>query len=580
MAQAARLNLRMQKELKLLLADPPPGASFPGLSSDSPDLSLSFLDAQIKGPEGTVYADGVFNVKIQIPERYPFQPPIVTFATPIYHPNIDNGGRICLDILNLPPKGAWQPSLNISTVLTSIGLLLSEPNPDDGLMCEASREYKYNRQAFDQKARSMTEKYAHPGASGNVGTIGCTQTVSSSSMVEVKTSENESKPEANESILNCRNIYGTSRKLTLESSGPSQRRVGHGEGNETSGNNLSAKDSENPMEVEATKKESKDTIQDSIRRQEKLNGKRRKLSLMSFAQSQKLNDTEDEDLVSKNISSCTENLSLASSGSADRQQEEINQCQDRISKDAITNTELKKPHGFCQKQPIGYSEIPDVSKEKMLVTPQLLPSETHTSKSDEPQPQKNCVHRIEKASSGTSHKKLSLVRKMLSLGSRDPSGTHNKENVELPVYKRPRSSVALSSPGTELSGKDEDYESGHGEVEKQARDQKQSLSPLTRLQESDSNQIQPLVQSESLFSSSKSMSKQQDIGWGKHQCFDQGQSDKTYGMTKQKKAEESLVYDAVIVLDSEDSDEEKSMPSRSKPVPARKRLGKWPKVRA
>jgi ubiquitin-conjugating enzyme E2 T len=81
-------------------------------------------------------------------------------------------------------------------VLTSIGLLLSEPNPDDGLMCEAvsgyahkwfgtsfgyrslldlmyvwinvqSREYKYNRQAFDQKARSMTEKYAKAGASGN-----------------------------------------------------------------------------------------------------------------------------------------------------------------------------------------------------------------------------------------------------------------------------------------------------------------------------------------------------------------------------------------------------------------------------
>ncbi|GMP59903.1 hypothetical protein CsSME_00022988 [Camellia sinensis var. sinensis] len=143
MAQAARLNLRMQKELKLLLTDPPPGASFPLLSPDS-DLSsssLSTIDAEIEGPEGTVYAKGIFKIKIQIPERYPFQPPIVTFATPIYHPNIDNGGRICLDILNLPPKGAWQPSLNISTVLTSIGLLLSEPNPDDGLMCEAVSGY-------------------------------------------------------------------------------------------------------------------------------------------------------------------------------------------------------------------------------------------------------------------------------------------------------------------------------------------------------------------------------------------------------------------------------------------------------
>ncbi|CAH1426368.1 unnamed protein product [Lactuca virosa] len=174
MAQAARLNLRMQKEVKLLLTDPPPGASFPHLSptSDLSSFSLTAIDAQIQGPEDTVYEKGVFKIKIQIPERYPFQPPIVTFATPIYHPNIDTGGRICLDILNLPPKGAWQPSLNISTVLTSIGLLLSEPNPDDGLMCEASKEYKYNKQVFDQKARSMTEKYAKSDTSGSKSNTG------------------------------------------------------------------------------------------------------------------------------------------------------------------------------------------------------------------------------------------------------------------------------------------------------------------------------------------------------------------------------------------------------------------------
>ncbi|XP_042385136.1 ubiquitin-conjugating enzyme E2 S-like isoform X2 [Zingiber officinale] len=181
MAQAARLNLRLQKELKVLVTDPPPGVSFPSLSDNQNQSSLSLLSIEscIEGPEETVYSKGIFIVKIEIPERYPFQPPNVTFVTPIYHPNIDNGGRICLDILNLPPKvndsvvdyllkGAWQPSMNISTVLTSIRLLLSEPNPDDALMAEISREYKYDRHVFEQKARTWTERYTNPDFTGKI----------------------------------------------------------------------------------------------------------------------------------------------------------------------------------------------------------------------------------------------------------------------------------------------------------------------------------------------------------------------------------------------------------------------------
>ena len=44
--------------------------------------------------------------------------------------------QFCVWITNTDVQGAWQPSLNISTVLRSIGLLLTEPNPDDGLMAE------------------------------------------------------------------------------------------------------------------------------------------------------------------------------------------------------------------------------------------------------------------------------------------------------------------------------------------------------------------------------------------------------------------------------------------------------------
>ncbi|GJU35773.1 probable ubiquitin-conjugating enzyme E2 37 [Tanacetum coccineum] len=67
MAQAGRLNLRMQKELKLLLTDL---ASF----------SLTSIHALIQGLEGAVYEKGVFKIDIQIPERYPFQQPVVTFT--------------------------------------------------------------------------------------------------------------------------------------------------------------------------------------------------------------------------------------------------------------------------------------------------------------------------------------------------------------------------------------------------------------------------------------------------------------------------------------------------------------------
>ncbi|MBA0681882.1 hypothetical protein Goari_023654, partial [Gossypium aridum] len=45
MAQEARLKLRMQKELKLLLVDPPHGASFPTLSSQSNITDLSSIHA-------------------------------------------------------------------------------------------------------------------------------------------------------------------------------------------------------------------------------------------------------------------------------------------------------------------------------------------------------------------------------------------------------------------------------------------------------------------------------------------------------------------------------------------------------
>jgi len=90
----------MASELKQLSRAPPPGvACYPRSEG-----SLTQLEAVLQGPQGTVYEGGCFRVCLDIPARYPFEPPAVRFITPVYHPNIDVGGRVCLDILNLKPK--------------------------------------------------------------------------------------------------------------------------------------------------------------------------------------------------------------------------------------------------------------------------------------------------------------------------------------------------------------------------------------------------------------------------------------------------------------------------------------------
>ncbi len=120
---------RLLKELKLLESSPPAG-----VSCWAEGERLDVLRAQIVGAEATAYAGGVFLLELSLPPRYPFEPPKVRFLTPIYHPNVDTAGRICLDLLKMPPKGAWKPAVGLGALLTSIQLLMAEPNPDDGLL--------------------------------------------------------------------------------------------------------------------------------------------------------------------------------------------------------------------------------------------------------------------------------------------------------------------------------------------------------------------------------------------------------------------------------------------------------------
>jgi ubiquitin-conjugating enzyme E2 C len=96
----------------------------PGISAFPCGENLLRWNATIDGPPDTPYEGLTFKLAFLFPSDYPYAPPRVVFTTPVYHPNIDMKGRICLDIL----KDKWSAIYNVQTVLLSLQSLLGEPN--------------------------------------------------------------------------------------------------------------------------------------------------------------------------------------------------------------------------------------------------------------------------------------------------------------------------------------------------------------------------------------------------------------------------------------------------------------------
>jgi ubiquitin-conjugating enzyme E2 C len=109
----------LQKELMDLMTKPTPGiTAFPD------DENMTRWTATIDGPADTPYANLTFKLAMKFGDNYPYQAPSVVFKTPIYHPNVDFSGRICLDILGK----TWSALVGIEGLLVSLQSLLGEPN--------------------------------------------------------------------------------------------------------------------------------------------------------------------------------------------------------------------------------------------------------------------------------------------------------------------------------------------------------------------------------------------------------------------------------------------------------------------
>lgn len=110
--------------------------------------------ATIEGSPGTVYEGLTYKLNMKFPADYPFSAPTITFTTACFHPNVDQFGNICLDILKvsrvraglhsrsvplslfpLHAQDKWSAAYSVSTILVSIQSLLGGTELQGVLLC-------------------------------------------------------------------------------------------------------------------------------------------------------------------------------------------------------------------------------------------------------------------------------------------------------------------------------------------------------------------------------------------------------------------------------------------------------------
>jgi ubiquitin-protein ligase len=142
------------------------------------ESSLYKWDITVEGPSGSAYQvsppcfpnssscqtntsikGGTFHLNLSFPLEYPFKPPVVSFTTKIYHPNVtnDDKGSMCLGMLR---PDQWKPPNKVAAVLLLVRQLLVEPDTDNAVEAQIADQYKNNRREFEKNAKDWVKRYA------------------------------------------------------------------------------------------------------------------------------------------------------------------------------------------------------------------------------------------------------------------------------------------------------------------------------------------------------------------------------------------------------------------------------------